>query len=66
MSSKNNEPIAQINLLRITPIGNKLPLRIQIGKPFKNDTAWQCAVSMEGIGQSPLNIYGENSLQSLA
>ena len=63
----DSDNIAQIKLIRVIPAGNRLPVQIQIGKPHKKATGWECPTSVEGLGlqNSTPALRGENSLQSL-
>ncbi|MCD6385241.1 hypothetical protein J7M23_05630 [Candidatus Sumerlaeota bacterium] len=60
------ECIAEIKLFSLTPTGERQPLRIAIGKPYKIDaTSWGCPVALDGLYKNLHDAVGVDSWQSL-
>jgi len=65
-----NEPIAKLELILLKPSGKKLPIIIQIGRPYeitdgKGDDFARCPVSINGLYKKPHDVAGEDTFQAL-
>lgn len=60
-------PIAEKELVACRPDGERLRVKIQIGRPFRLERyEWAVSVQLEGLYQSLPDVHGEDSFEALA
>jgi hypothetical protein len=57
-------PIAERSFDLQTPGGDRVRLKVTFGPIYKADDAYRCPVRFIGWGDSPPDIWGDDSLQS--
>lgn len=61
------EIVAESELIGVRSSGEKVPLRILIGKPYEaSDVDWACPVAVEGLHKYLADQHGVDSFQALA
>ena len=60
------EPVATLELIEVSPDGERKPVRVQIGQPhFDERGSWACPVVVTSISNKVREIQGEDSMQAL-
>lgn len=63
---KTSDIIAKVQLIRVRPNGERLPLTANVCSPYKTlDGFWRTTLLLEGFNEEVPEIYGVDSLQSL-
>ncbi|MEM8640588.1 MAG: hypothetical protein AAGG51_17490 [Cyanobacteria bacterium P01_G01_bin.54] len=59
--------IAQTRLMAVHPNGDRIPVTVAIGKPYKiaPNREWACPVSLADLYESLPDIHGEDGMQAL-
>lgn len=61
------EPIARIELIRVRANGERVTIVTKIGRPYQASAGnWRTPVALHGLDGQACDVYGEDSLQSLA
>ena len=61
------EIVAEKELIGVRSSGEKVPLRILIGRPYEaSDVDWACPVAVEGLHKYLAEQHGVDSFQALA
>ena len=60
------ETIARVQIVRLSPDGRRLPIRVEIGRPHYDERgSWACPIQLVGLDSEIREIHGEDSLQAL-
>ena len=60
------EPIASLQMVRLSPSGERVPVRVDIGKPLYDERgSWACPIVLTSIDGKIREIHGEDSMQAL-
>ena len=60
-------PIAAKDLIGYRPDGERIPVRIRIGRPYRLEQyEWAVPIQLEGLFQSLPDIHGEDSFEALS
>jgi hypothetical protein len=61
-----SEMIAQRAIVWVKPDGSRVPITLQIGKPYRaSDVDWACPVAADGLYAKLSDIHGVDSFQAL-
>ena len=60
------DTIVTLDLVEITAEGERLPIRIEIGRPQPNGlNDWACSIWVKSVDDEMRNVFGADSLQAL-
>jgi hypothetical protein len=60
------EPVATLELIQVSPDGERKPVRVQIGQPqFDERGSWACPVIITSVSDKVREIHGDDSMQAL-
>lgn len=62
-----DDPVATLQLVEVSPNGQRVPAKVQIGKPFREaNGSWACPILIATGDERIRHIRGEDSMQALS
>ena len=59
------DAIAERTLVCLKPNGERIPVTLRIGKPYRaSDVDWACPVALDGLQSKLADIHGIDSFQA--